>query len=1096
MGGLGERVEGAELLDAVVGFERSQVAGQPLGAAAHDVQTRRRFGEEGRADLGAEPLPRRVGDDQVGRVGRVLEHLFGGSRLDAEESGALGMGLAGDHFREPTLEERGGDAGTRVEVERQGAPRLADQCVVERTRDDGVGLHEAERSDLGGDVAEGDLKDVVTADGLGAGASPGVALRRLDAHRDTRREGHGLRERCGDLGGRSSEHQGGEDALPVGLEPDVAKQSIAARLVEGCHPLLGGDARELVGGRGDAGVVDEAAPHVGVMVSAPTEAPQPQGAFAAERDALGAVAVAELGTGRLDACDVQTEAGELASLDRALVVLRRGHQGATGAATAAFAMARAGSGSAPSAWFEDLEGGREGRVLPDMLDARPHPLAGERAGDACLPTPSQAVDGEGVDVELGLLSMTESSLGAHGGLMVARAGLRKPVCERAPVQASCVGRMSLVSLRSKSKGSARPRLASQFLPTTRREMEARGWDQLDILLVNGDAYVDHPAFGAALIGRFLEARGYRVGVVSQPRWDDISEVSEMGTPRLFVGITAGNLDSMLNKLTAQKKVRSDDQYSPGGQTGKRPNRASVVYGNLCRQAFSGVPIVLGGIEASLRRIAHYDYWSDSIRRSVLLDSKADLLIFGMGERPVWEVADRLAAGQTLEGLRDVRGTAHVLRKGEWEHIEESRFIRDGKPIFLPSHAEVKTDVAAFSRMSGAFQKETNPGNGRPILQVHDHEAVYLNPPAEPLDTALMDELYDLPFARAPHPDYDAPIPAFETVKHSIVTMRGCFGGCSFCSITEHEGRVIQSRSAESVLREVRSLRRMGDFRGVISDVGGPTANMYQMKCKSETIEKACRRLSCVHPGVCENLVTDHAPLVSLLKKVREEDGVRKVFIASGVRYDLAERSPEFVKELAAHHTGGQLSVAPEHVDDDVLDKMKKPGAESYERFADMFACASEESGRDQHLVPYYISGHPGSTLESMVKLALYLKKRGLRPRQVQDFIPTPMSMATSMYVTGLDPFSQEPVYTARSLREKRLQKALLQYWDPAQHDLAREALQKCGRADLIGSQDRHLVPPASGKGSLSIHDKRRQKSQAGGRAGRTGRRGAGIKRSN
>ena len=655
--------------------------------------------------------------------------------------------------------------------------------------------------------------------------------------------------------------------------------------------------------------------------------------------------------------------------------------------------------------------------------------------------------------------------------------------------------MSLVSLRKKR---ARPDAAAAFLPTTGAEMRARGWDQLDILLVNGDAYVDHPAFGAALIGRFLEARGYKVGIVSQPRWDTTEDLLVMGAPRLFVGITAGNLDSMLNKLTAQKKVRSDDQYSPGGRTGSRPNRASIVYSNLCRQAFSGVPIVLGGIEASLRRIAHYDYWSDSIRRSVLLDSKADLLIFGMGERPVWEVADRLAAGASLAELRDIRGTGHVRRKGEWEDLEPSRYVADGKPIFLPTYREVKEDKAAFSRASGAFQKETNPGNGRPIVQAHGHEAIYLNPPAEPLDTELMDELYDMPFARAPHPSYREPIPAFETVKHSIVTMRGCFGGCSFCSITEHEGRVIQSRSAESVLREVRALRRMGDFRGVISDVGGPTANMYQMKCRSERIEKACRRLSCVHPGVCENLVTDHEPLVKLLRQVRKEKGVRKVFIASGVRYDLAERSPEFVEELAAHHTGGQLSVAPEHVDDEVLDKMKKPGAESYERFADMFACASEASGREQHLVPYYISGHPGSTMDSMIQLARYLKKRGLRPRQVQDFIPTPMSMATSMYVTGLDPFTQEPVYTARSLREKRKQKALLQYWDPDQHDLAREALVEAGRRDLIGSGERHLIPPARGKGSLSIHEKRRRQKRngKGRRNGRLGRRGAGAVQAN
>lgn len=647
--------------------------------------------------------------------------------------------------------------------------------------------------------------------------------------------------------------------------------------------------------------------------------------------------------------------------------------------------------------------------------------------------------------------------------------------------------MGLVTLSRQKKSASAANRASAFLPTTREEMEARGWDQLDILIVNGDAYVDHPAFGGALIGRFLEGRGYRVGMISQPEWKDTKDLLRMGAPRLFVGITAGNLDSMLNKLTAQKKVRSDDQYSPGGKTNMRPNRASMAYSNLCRAAFPGVPIVLGGIEASLRRIAHYDYWSDSIRRSVLMDSKADMLIFGMAERPIWEVADRLADGEDIKQLHDIRGTAHVLRKGQWEERERSRFVSDGKTLFLPSYEEVRENKDTFSRMSGAFQKETNPGNGRPMIQPHGNEAVYFNPPAQPLSTEIMDGLYDLPFTRLPHPSYTDRIPAYETVKHSIVTMRGCFGGCTFCSITEHEGRVIQSRSEASVLREVRALRRMEGFHGVISDVGGPTANMYQMSCKSEKIEKACRRLSCVHPGVCENLQTDHGPLVSLLKKVREEPGIKKAFIASGVRYDLAELSPEFVTDLAEHHTGGQLSVAPEHVDEKVLDKMKKPGAESYERFADMFACATEKTGKEQHLVPYYISGHPGSTLESMIELALYLKKRGLRPRQVQDFIPTPMSMATSMYVTERDPFTQEPVFVAKDLRSKRLQKALLQYWDVAQHDLAREALKKAGRTDLIGSAERHLIPPAQGKGALSIHERRRR-SQGSKPRGRTGRR--------
>jgi uncharacterized radical SAM protein YgiQ len=534
----------------------------------------------------------------------------------------------------------------------------------------------------------------------------------------------------------------------------------------------------------------------------------------------------------------------------------------------------------------------------------------------------------------------------------------------------------------------------------------------------------------------------------------------------MVGISAGNLDSMLNKLTAQKKTRATDQYSPGGRANSRPNRATIVYANLCRQAFSGVPIVIGGIEASLRRIAHYDYWSDKIRRSMLLDAKADMLIFGMGERPVWELARRLDAGEAIADIRDIRGTAFAMRKGEWEDIEPSRYVPDGKTVILPSYDQVRQSTEAFSAMSRAFQMETNPGNARPLLQAHGHEAVYFNPPALPLDTEQMDALYDMPFTRQPHPSYDDTIPAYETVKHSIVTMRGCFGGCTFCSITEHEGRLIQSRSAESVLREVRALRRMDDFRGTISDVGGPTANMYQMKCKSEKIESACRLLSCVHPGICENLVTDHEPLIKLLKRVRKEDGVKRAYIASGIRYDLAERSPAFIEQLARHHTGGQLSVAPEHNDADVLDKMKKPAIESYERFVEQFQCASQQAGKEQHLVPYFISGHPGCSMKDMVALALYLKKRDMRPRQVQDFIPTPMAMATSMYHTGLDPFTGKPVYSAKTMHEKRLQKALLLYWDASHHDEARQALKAAGRGDLIGSGAGALIPPATGAGSL------------------------------
>jgi radical SAM superfamily enzyme YgiQ (UPF0313 family) len=626
----------------------------------------------------------------------------------------------------------------------------------------------------------------------------------------------------------------------------------------------------------------------------------------------------------------------------------------------------------------------------------------------------------------------------------------------------------------------------RFLPTSRADLEARGWTELDIVIVSGDAYVDHPAFGPVLIARFLEGRGFKVGIIAQPDWKSAEPFRALGKPRLFFGVSAGNLDSMLNRLTAQKKNRSEDQYSPGGRTNCRPDRATVVYAQRCREAYPGVPIVLGGIEASLRRIAHYDYWSDTVRRSMLHDAKADMLVFGMGERPVWEVADRLNRGERISEIRDVRGTAFLINDAEMTRHEAdpARMVADRKTVVLPSYEEVSTDKRAFAEMSRRFQVETNPGNARPLAQRHAKRGVYFNPPAFPLEDGAgtepgagsearaggrlsarepaisMDELYDLPFTRTSHPMYTEPIPGYETVKHSLVLMRGCFGGCTFCSITEHEGRVIQNRSAESVLREIRALRRQGDFRGTITDLGGPTANMYKLACKSPEIESKCRRLSCVHPGVCENLKTDHGPLIQLMKRVRQEDGVKHVFIASGVRYDLAERSPEYVEELARHHVGGQLSVAPEHVSPRVLEKMKKPGIESYERFQAMFACASKDAGKEQYDIPYFISGHPGSTLEDMVDLALWLKKNGRRPRQVQDFIPTPMAMATCMYHTGIDPLTMTPVYTATGLRAKKLQKSLLLYWSPDQWPLAREALREAGHADLIGTGPDALVPPA------------------------------------
>lgn len=612
-----------------------------------------------------------------------------------------------------------------------------------------------------------------------------------------------------------------------------------------------------------------------------------------------------------------------------------------------------------------------------------------------------------------------------------------------------------------NQGGNRASCMRAFLPMTARELQARGWSQIDVLLISGDAYVDHPSFGVALVGRLLEARGYRVGIVAQPRWDSIHDLVQLGRPRLAVGVTAGNLDSMLNKLTAQKKVRSEDPYSPGGRAGLRPNRATIVYANLARQAFPGVPILLGGIEASLRRIAHYDYWSDRVRRSVVLDAKADLLLFGMAERALTTVLARLDAGEPVDSIRDVPGTAYALSPKVWPSLPESRFVGDGGYVKLPSYEQVASDKLQFARMTRLVQGELNPANGRPLLQPHADQAVVVQPPSPPLPSSELDALYELPFMRAPHPSYTEPIPALETVRDSLTVTRGCFGGCAFCSITEHQGRQVQSRSVPSVLREVRQLQARPSFRGVLSDVGGPTANMYGLRCASEAIEQRCRRSSCLCPRICARLQTDHGPYLKLLRAVRAMPGIRHVFVASGIRYDLALRSPSFIEELAAHHTGGQLSVAPEHTSASVLKVMRKPGAALYEQFAAQFEAASRRAGRNQHLVPYFISGHPGCTLADMVQLALYLKRRGLRPRQVQDFIPTPMSVATAMYYTGLDPMTEKPVACARDLRDKKLHKALLLYWEPSQQALVREALRQAGRADLIGRAASCLVPPGS-----------------------------------
>ncbi|HRM80870.1 MAG TPA: YgiQ family radical SAM protein [Acidovorax temperans] len=701
-----------------------------------------------------------------------------------------------------------------------------------------------------------------------------------------------------------------------------------------------------------------------------------------------------------------------------------------------------------------------------------------------------------------------------------------------------------------------------FLPMSRAEMEKLGWDSCDIILVTGDAYVDHPSFGMAVIGRTLEAQGFRVGIIAQPDWQSAEPFKVLGKPNLFWGVTAGNMDSMINRYTADRKIRSDDAYTPGDVGGKRPDRAAIVYSQRCREAYKDVPIVLGGIEGSLRRIAHYDYWSDKVRRSIVVDSKCDLLLYGNAERALVEVAHRIAAREPVEKITDVRGTAFVRRPDDesgkgWFEIDSTtvdepgpveahinpymttseqaaaqgascskeeggatdsgaasacgtgasgqndpnpviapiQFVanpalksklkvppREKTVIRLPSYEQVKSDPVLYAHANRVLHLETNPGNARALVQAHGEGVtardVWINPPPIPLTTAEMDYVFDLPYARSPHPAYAdengshdgaTKIPAWEMIRFSINIMRGCFGGCTFCSITEHEGRIIQSRSEDSIIQEIEDIRdKVKGFTGTISDLGGPTANMYRLGCRSPEIEAACRKPSCVYPGICQNLTTDHGPLIKIYRRGRALKGIKKILIGSGLRYDLAVKSPEYVKELVQHHVGGYLKIAPEHTEQGPLSKMMKPGIGNYERFKQMFEKFSEEAGKKQFLIPYFIAAHPGTSDEDMMHLAIWLKKNGFRADQVQTFYPSPMATATAMYHSGRNPLTrvrrqmrdeaEETVDIVRGEKRRRLHKAFLRYHDPNNWPLLREALKAMGRADLIGNGKHHLIP--------------------------------------
>ena len=615
-----------------------------------------------------------------------------------------------------------------------------------------------------------------------------------------------------------------------------------------------------------------------------------------------------------------------------------------------------------------------------------------------------------------------------------------------------------------------------FLVTERADMEARGWAELDFVLISGDAYVDHPSFAPAVIGRYLESNGYRVGIIAQPDWNDVNAFKKLGKPRLASLVTAGNLDSMLNKFTAAKKIRREDDYSPGGEAGHRPDRATLVYSNRMKEAFRDVPLIIGGIEASLRRFGHYDYWSDTVRRSILVDSKADILIYGMGELQIIELAEALDQNRFEESLPNIRGICYM-----------SKDIPSIDCVECPSFEEIKADKMAFADAFRIQYDEQDPFYGRPIVQKHGDRYVVQNVPALPLTQEQMDAAYDLPYTRKWHPSYDdkGGVPALSEVQFSLVSQRGCFGSCSFCAITNHQGRIIQNRSHQSLIDEAKLMINMDGFKGYIHDVGGPTANFRHLACDKQAVFGACKGRTCAAPEPCENLNTNHDDYIALLRKLRKLKGVKKVFVRSGLRYDyvLADNNKAFVKELCQYHVSGQLKVAPEHVSKRVTTMMGKAGKEEFLTFKKWFEEANRELGKKQYLVPYFMSSHPGCTLEDAIELAEFLRDQHMYPEQVQDFIPTPGSLSTCMYYTGINPLDGKPVYVAKKGRDKAKQRALMQYKNIENYDLVKEALIEANRRDLIGFGPECLIPPRPiGQGKMQNQGRKKSGQSRGGQS--------------